>query len=111
MALFDPANPARAKMRKPVILPHGTAHKTPAAQTLVRLATGLVRATTRRKKKVSSGVSRSRKAAGSRSRVSSKRARSRKRSGGSSRSAHLVKGSAAAKRRMSALRKMRKHVG
>jgi hypothetical protein len=98
MAQFSPPNPARNKRAKPVILPHGTAHKTPASQTLVRLATGLVRGVTRRKKKVSPGVSRTRKA--KRTSASSGRRRSAAR--------RLVKGSAAAKRRMSQLRKMRK---
>lgn len=85
-------------MPKPIVLPHGTAHKTPAGQNLVHLATSTQgkRKAHRKKKGVSAAPRKRRKvkAAGATKTRKSK--------------AHLVKGSAAAKRKMASLRAMRK---
>ena len=59
MPQFAPPNPARMKRPKPVVLPHGTAHKTPASSQLIRLGIGAVRSVlgggTGRKKKCPPG--------------------------------------------------------
>jgi hypothetical protein len=108
MAQFAPPNPARAKRPKPVVLPHGTAHKTPASSQLIRLGLGAVKSVlggASRKKKMSSGV---------RSTTRRRRSSSKGTSTGGSRrsrsksSARLVKGSAAAKKYMAKIRKMKK---
>lgn len=90
-------------MPKPIVLPHGTAHKTPAGQNLIRLATssgGKKKAHTRRPK---AGLV---SAAGKKTRKRKKKAGAvaahRKAKG------HLVKGSAAAKKYMASIRKKRK---
>jgi hypothetical protein len=103
---------------KPVVLPHGVAHMTPAARAIHSLALGGLAGTRRRKKKGTAvGAARRTKArrfAGlaSRSRrrkaaAAPQRARRTSRRKGTRR-AHLVKGSAAARRHMAKLRRMRK---
>lgn len=102
MVQYAPPNPARAKLPKPVVLPHGTTHKTPAGQQLIRLATGLLGRKTGKKKmstRVRGKTRRTRKVS-----KTSGGTRRRKRSA----TAALVKGSAAAKKRMAKLRGMRK---
>jgi len=112
MPQFAPPNPARMKRPKPVVLPHGTAHKTPASSQLIRLGIGAVRSVlgggTGRKKKMSSGVRRKTRRSGSSQTGRSRSARRSTSSRRSKSSARLVKGSAAAKRHMAKIRKMRK---
>lgn len=112
MVQFAPPNPARAKRPKPVVLPHGTAHKTPASSQLIRLGIGAVRSVLGgRKKKMSSRVRSSTRRSRSVSR-SSRRSNTRtnrsRRNTRSSRPSRLVKGSAAAKRYMAKIRKLKK---
>jgi hypothetical protein len=80
---------------KPVVLPHGTAHNTPAFKHLTNLVLGTAT------KSRSTGKRRTRKASAS---SSGSRKRHRRSSGSK---AHLVKGSAAAKKHMASIRKLR----
>ena len=119
MAQYDPYNPARAPSQaKPIVLPHGTTHGTPAMTHVKNLALGLLGSALRggKKKALSAGLRRRRKATRKASakplsrrtrRASGKSGSNAKRSRRSG-SSRLVKGSAAAKKRMAALRKMRK---
>jgi hypothetical protein len=104
-AAYSPPNLARAKIPKPVVLFHGTTHKTPASQSLVNLALG---GTTRKKKmssRVSSKTRHKRKASSS---STGKRKRLHASPVKRAKKGKLAKGSAAAKKRMAKLRSMRK---
>jgi len=108
---FDTTKPsARVKFRKPTLLPQAIGHHTPAVRTLFGLATSAgrsLRSGTRRKKRkasLSSGVRRRRKTSGS----SQSRSRSVRSGNRGRRRAHLVKGSAAAKKHMAKIRRKRK---
>jgi len=99
---FDTTKPsARMKFHKPTLLPQAIGHHTPAVRTLFGLATsGAKRALgggrRRRKRKASTGahVRKTRRAGSRRTR--------------SARPAHMVKGSAAAKRHMAKIRRKKK---
>lgn len=98
MAEYSPPNPARSKIPKPPVLHQGAGHGTAAMRTMLGVAHGGAGATTRH-----------RKAKGKKKRVSAapRKARKARVSAARSGKAHLVKGSAAAKKRMAALRGMR----
>jgi hypothetical protein len=89
-------------MPKPITIPHGSSHKTPAGQNLIRLATGGTKGTHRKKKKaagVSAPAHKKRKKTAAAT-TSKKRRKTGK--------GHLVKGSAAAKKYMASIRAKRK---
>lgn len=121
---FDTTKPsARMKFHKPTLLPQAIGHHTPAVRTLFGLATGAARVLRRTRKggkrrgkaSLSSGMSGRRRRStsarggsksGRRTRHLSSGSRSTRRRS-SRKAAHLVKGSAAAKRHMSSIRKLR----
>ena len=103
-AQYSPPNPARHKIPKPPVLYQGVGHQTPAHRTIIGHAFGTTTRTTRstgKRKKKGSSVSAAPKKRRSRAASGTQKRRT------SSSKAHLVKGSAAAKKRMSALRAMR----
>lgn len=95
---YNPPNPARMKVAKPPVLQQGVHHQTPAVKQLHALAHAGTTGTRKRKKKghVAKGA-KTHKA------HKAKKAHTKTRSGKS----HLVAGSAAAKKHMAALRKLR----
>lgn len=94
-------------VKKPVVLPTGVSHMTAASRHIHNLALGISssRSTgTRRRKKKAAGVTKKRRrVAKSASAVSH-----HKKKAATGSKSHLVKGSAAAKKHMASLRKMRK---
>jgi len=87
---------------KPPVLPHGNNQQSPATQHLIGTALGSIPGTRTAQKK-SGRVSKR-----GRARTASAAGRRRRKASRSSKRAHMVKGSAAAKRHMAKLRKMRK---
>jgi hypothetical protein len=109
MPQYAPYNPARPPVQpKPLVVPHGHGHMTPASRHLINLAMGAlggkrrsgkkmstrVRTKTRRKRKVHAKAGSHRRVKRTRTKRTSKR---------------FVAGSVAAKRHMAKLRAMRKH--
>lgn len=104
MLAGEPFNPARMKFAKPVLLPQAIGHHTPAVRTLFGLATGAARSLLggrRRKKKVSSRLHRKAR----RHRKVHRKKRAVRAHHRGHRAAHLVKGSAAARRHMAKIRR------
>lgn len=102
MVNYNPVNPMRHKRAKPVILPHGVNNMSPASQHAHRLALGggTARARTTHRIKAHTtkrGI-----------KVRGHRAKQRKVKSTGAVAQHFKKGTLAAKRHMSKLRKMRK---
>ena len=109
-----------ARQTKPVVLPHGTAHMSPASRMIHTLALGGLRTLGRgmRKKKVprrlrtKASTGRHRKLSSKRRVRSARRKRVVRSHAHTRRAGHrLVKGSRAAKLHMAAIRKLRKSSG
>lgn len=94
-----PANPARSKHPKPAHVQQGVMHGTPATRQLHALALGGTRTASTPRRRSSAG----KKKAASHHKASRPRATAARSGKG-----HLVKGSAAAKKRMAQLRAMQK---
>lgn len=93
------SNPVRSKAPKPVHVQQGVAHGTPATRQIHALALGTSRSSTTRKRRSSS--------TGKKKAPRTRKASTATATAGRSGKAHLVKGSAAAKRKMAQLRAMR----
>ena len=104
---YSPPNPARAKAHKPPVLQQGVGHHTAATRTMLNLAHGGTATTGRTKRqKTSHRIKAHTTKSGIK--VRGHRAKQRTVKSTGKLAAHFKKGSLAAKRHMSALRKMRK---